>query len=366
MGRRTNKLVYQIVARNEEYILLNNNNSVNMNNGDIFRIYLGANNTYGCFLNNVFMYSLKELRAIHYHHTSHCEVSTVMSLSLVKSDQHSRDNFQIVLHKYLDIIRDDIPNMQLCICHTEQTNNVFLDDLIERYSINYIFVKNPYFFNLGYCRNLWKYVCNSDKIMHADIDVPLTPLQVQEVIEAAKMYDIVKPYDDRLHYTIEKEKEEYILHSTLPEIKERKNRTITGGVVLFDKKVLEETGGYEEFNSYGNEDRCLDVIILKKRYSIHRIDNIIPHLYHTKTNTISTRKHYHKILRYVDKYYNCVYVKAGLYIDEKNGEVFKNNNKVNIPNNVIDANIEYNKKYNADLMLFTQANQESPVLKSKR
>jgi len=366
MIRRTNKLVYQIIARDKERIIINNREMVDVHNGDIFRMYFGANNTYGCFLNKKFIFSVKELRTIHYHNTSHCILSAVLSLSLAKSDMHSQHNFKYVLRGYLDMIRDDIPDMQLCICHTEKIDNPFLDKMIEANPINYIFVKNPYYFNLGYCRNLWRYICNSDKIMHADIDIPLHATQVQDLIETSKLYDIVKPYDDRFHYTTEEEKKEYLLNGTFPEIKERKRMTITGGVVLFDKKVLEETGGYEEFNSYGNEDRCLDVIILKKRYSIHRIDNIIPHLYHTKTNTISTRKHYHKILRYVDKYYNCVYVKAGLYIDEKNGEVFKNNNNVNIPNNVIDANIEYNKKYNADLMLFTHANQESPVLKSKR
>ena len=60
-----------------------------------------------------------------------------------------------------------------------------------------------------------------------------------------------------------------------------------------------------------------------------------------------------------------MYVRGGIYLDTKDGIAFKSNNKVNIPDNVIDANIECNNKYNAELMLFTPTNPASPVLKGK-
>jgi len=299
------KLVYQIIAKGNERIVINGNKNIDIKPNDIFRIYF-TNDTYVCILNNKLIQEFRELQTINYYNSSYYTLATVLSLSLKKSNDHSQKNFDYIRNLYLDMIRTSLPTMQLCICHTETTNDPFLDNIIESSNINYIFIKNPFYFNLGYCRNLWRYLCNSNKIMHTDIDIPLRVEHIDNMIEKSKLYDIVKPYHRRLQFTTEEEKNAYLLDNTIPERDSPYIGTITGGIVLFDKKVLIETGGYEEFNCYGLEDRCLDVVVLNRKYKIFKIANKLLHLYHEKTTAQTLIINYDQMFLYVKKYYNCL------------------------------------------------------------
>jgi hypothetical protein len=349
------KLVYQIIAKGNERIVINSNKNIDIQSNDIFRIYF-TNDTYVCILNNLFIQEFDELRTIKYYNSNYYALSTILSLSLKNSDEHSRINFDHIRKMYLNMINTTLPNMQLCICHTETTDDPFLDNIIESNNINYIFIKNPFHFNLGYCRNLCRYVCNSNKIMHTDIDIPLTAEQIIVMMKKSQIYDIVKPYHRRLIFTTKEEKEAYLLDKTIPERDDPWLGTITGGIVLFDKKVLIETGGYEEFNCYGLEDRCLDVVVLNRKYTLYKIANKLLHLYHDKTTAITLQNNYDQMFLYVKKHYNCMfYDKPYKHCMHEHCNHKKDMTEI----------ISFNKRYNADLTLFNHPVIKSIVLKNR-
>jgi hypothetical protein len=349
------KLVYQIISKGNERIIINEEGIVDVKPNDIFRIY-HTNNKYVCILNNRFIQEFDELRTIKYYNSNYYALSTILSLSLQNSDEHSRINFDHIQKLYLNMMNTTLPNMQLCICHTETTYDPFLDNIIESNNINYIFIKNPFHFNLGYCRNLCRYVCNSNKIMHTDIDIPLTAEQIIVMMKKSQIYDIVKPYHRRLIFTTKEEKEAYLLDKTIPERDTQYLGTITGGIVLFDKKVLIETGGYEEFNCYGLEDRCLDVVVLNRKYTLYKIANKLLHLYHDKPSVITLQNNYNQMLLYVKKYYNCLfYDKQYKHHVHEHCKHKKDMTEI----------ISFNKRYNADLTLFNHPVIKSLVLKNR-
>lgn len=351
----TKKLIYQIIAKGPERIVINREISIELKVNDVFRIYL-TTNKYLCILNGTRIQEFSELYTLNYFNHSYYALSTVLSLSLENTCHHTKQNFDYVHNKYLDMMKTSLPNMQLCICHTETTNDPVIDDIIESSAINYIFIKNPFHFNLGYCRNLWRYVCNSHKIMHADIDIPLTAEQIIVMMKKSQIYDIVKPYHRRLIFTTLEEKTAYLENKTLPERNTSFLGTITGGIVLFDKKVLIETGGYEEFNCYGLEDRCLDVVVLNKKYTIFKIANKLLHLYHDKTTVITLHNNYNKMSLYMKKYYNCLFYKKEYKYHLHEHCKHKKDMR---------ENIAFNRKYNGDLTLFKHPVLSSLVLKNK-
>jgi len=348
------KLIYQIIAKGPERIVINKYINIELKLKDVFRIYVTVNK-HLCILNDTLIQEFSELYTLNYCNHSYYALSTVLSVSLENTCHHTKQNFDYVRNKYLDMMKTSLPNMQLCVCHTEKTNEPVIDNIIESSDINYIFVKNPFHFNIGYCRNLWRYVCNSDKIMYADIDISLDLEHIMSMLEKSKQYDIIKPYHRRLLFTTLEEKTAYLETKTMPERNTPFLGTITGGIVLFDKKVLMETGGYEEFNCYGLEDRCFDVVVLNKKYTIFKIANKLLHLYHDKRKK-TLYHNYHKMSLYMKKYYNCLFYKKEYKYHLHEHCKHKKD---------MSENIAFNRKYNGDLTLFKHPVLSSLVLKNK-
>ena len=328
------KLIYKIISKSQEKIIINNEITINLKKDDIFTIYYY--NNYTLFLNSENIGNQDILEKIEYTNKNYYDLSIVLPFSLDKLFYESKINFNYVLKEYIKIIKD-CQNIQLCLTHTEKEYNNFIDQIIINNNINYIFVKNPYNFNLGYNRNIWKYVCNSNKIMFNDIDIPLKQGHLIELIKNSKNFDIVKPYDKNLIHTDRKEKDLYIKNNTIPNKKPKCLFSVTGGITLFDKKVLLETGGYEELNNHGYEDRLLDVIVLNNGYSIKRLDNNIVHLYHPEISFYAGD--FDSINK---KFYNCCINKDCIdNIHEKCNHI-----KDTI------AISYFNRKYNGNLNLF--------------
>ena len=340
------KLIYKIISKEQENIIINNEVDVKLKKNDVFTIYY--HNNYELFLNNKNIGTQNILEKIDYRNNNDYDLSIVIPFSLDTSSYESKINFNYILKEYFRITRD-FPNIQLCLTQTEKEYSNLIDETIKENNINYIFVKNPYNINLGYTRNLWKYICNSNKIMFNDIDMPLSKKNLIELIQTSKKYDIVKPYDKNLIHTDEKEKDLYIRNEIIPNKKPLRLFSITGGITLFDKKVLLETGGYEEFNGHGYEDRCLDVIVLNNDYSIKKLNNKIVHLYHPAT--LISETDFDSINK---KFYNCC-TKGGCKdsIHEKCSHI-KDTSAIS----------RFNRKYNANLCLFTNPNLKSINLKN--
>jgi hypothetical protein len=344
------KLIYlnqiypeESIEINEELIL-----SHNLQESQKIEIYYSENKFEVIFQNKNYFFN--KLKNINYNKNKKFDLSIVLPLSLLNVDYHSFVNFVFIINNFLKI-RKNI-NIQICITHTEKNYCSFIDKLIQNENISYIFVKNPYNFNLGYNRNLYKYISNSQKILFCDIDISLNINIIQDLIDKSKKYDIVKPYDKRLIHISEEEKKNILVNkidiNKIDINKILKNRkpkclfTITGGITLFDENILIETGYYEEFNSYGSEDRCLDVIILEKKYSIYRIDNLLIHLYHPKS-ILKQKDEFNSKLEWVEKYYNCLLTNK----EKNNIHENCNHNKFFLP-----QIIEYNKNNNCNLLKF--------------
>ena len=199
--------------------------------------------------------------------------------------------------------------------------------------VNYIFVKIQNKFSIGYSRNLWIYVHNSDKIMFSDIDIYINNDIISSIINKFDEYDIIKPYDERLYRLSKKEKYDYINNIRTDFFdKMTYPMSISGGVTAFKRNVLIDCGNFDEFYGYGHEDRNMDVLLLYKNYKILKLDNVIYHLYHENV------KRNNKILSdFSIKYYGCEYNKNAVTDMHEycNHETFYLNYLINYKKNII-------------------------------
>ena len=293
------KLIYKISVKKIAEIIINNDRYINLQADDTLKIY-NDQDKYQIYINNILIQIEDRLEMIKYNNSQDYELAIVIPISLKSRCIETLENFKYIINKYTEILKENKLNIQVCISHTEQEHYYYIDEIVDKYNIDYIFIKNPYNFNLGYTRNLWKYICNSKKILFNDADIPLSKDNLIELIETSYNYDIVKPYDKNLIYTNLEERDQYIQKNIIPKKLPKCLYSITGGVTLFDRQILIETGGYEEFNAHGFEDRCLDIIILNNNYSIKRLDNTIIHLYHPESSVNAIN--FDSINK---KFYNC-------------------------------------------------------------
>ena len=212
--------------------------------------------------------------------------------------------------------------------------------------LNYIYVENPYFFNLGYTRNLYKYLNLSENIMFIDCDIPIEKKQIDIMVNQLKEFDIVKPYDKQLIYLTRDEKYNYIKKPFTSNKMPDTLFTITGGITIFKKNVLEECGGYEELNCYAYEDRFLDVIVLHKGYKIKKNEFNLIHLWHPKLFNVGEETNWNirnkKCINFNKKYYNCLWGRAKDFLHDC----------CNHKTEYIDELIEHKKNNNFNLNLF--------------
>jgi len=126
-------------------------------------------------------------------------------------------------------------------------------------------------------------------------------------------YDIIKPYNNRLIYTTSNEKKNWLKNHSYNDEQYKQFAlsltlkqnffTLGGGIVLFKKHILEKIGGYNELNSYGYEDRMIDVHVMNDpTISIFRLNHTMFHLYHKKNKHLKNKL----VILYNKKYYNCL------------------------------------------------------------
>ena len=356
---RNNKVLYSLVFKNTLKMSINtntlriNNNELHYNNvlKSGFQInsknkLLIRKNGDKCTItvNNVFLDNIPSINKIYVENDNTYDLNMVFPLSLMKQGHESIVNFDYTIARYINYTKQR--NYQLTICHTELNNSAIIDKLILENDINYIFVVNPLNFNLGFCRNLYNYVNLSNNIIYNDIDMPLELGQINKMLSQMGTYDIVKPYVNNLYQLTYQDKYRYINKSggiNLANYTKYRKYSITGGILMIKNSVLRETGGYEEFNSYGYEDRCLDVVVLAKRYKISYFDDTVYHLYHEKNNISNTVKPYIEAAkRYTINNYGCGVSVGNFSMHEQC--LHKNNNVNNI--------INKNKLYNGNINLF--------------
>ena len=190
-----------------------------------------------------------------------------------------------------------------------------LDRKIINLNCNYIFVdkKQSCYFNLGYCRNLYKYLSWSDNIVFSDIDIYIPNYILSNIHKKTiEGYDVVKPYNKIISSTREQKQEwlKKMVHDDnynnfISNINDKSNKkcfSVSGGIVLIKKHILELIGGFNEINGYGFEDRFMDIHLLHHETKTYIYDYKLLHLYHDEPKQKKISK---TVLKYNTKYYNC-------------------------------------------------------------
>jgi hypothetical protein len=359
---RNNKVLYSLIFKNNLNLIINtnrinvHNNEFRYNNVLMPNITIQSKNkilirkngdTCVITMNNVIIGTIDNISKIYVENNNNYKLNMVFPVSLMKQGNETMVNFDYIINKYINYVKQN--NFQLTICHTETNNFAIIDKLILDHDINYIFVANPLNFNLGYCRNLYKYVNLSNNILYNDVDMPLELSQINKMLAKMDTFDVVKPYVNNLYQLNYLDKYKYINKSggiNLASYKRYRKYSITGGILMIKNSILVETGGYEEFNSYGYEDRCFDVVVLAKRYKIFFFDDVVYHLHHEKNNASNIMKSYIELSK---KYTICNYgcgIRDGI-MSMHDQCVHKHNN--------INVLINRNKLHNANINLFKQA-----------
>lgn len=354
-----NKLFYCLVFKNSLDIIINTNRILvsnsqlkynnNLKSGIIIKdnnklIIRKNGNRYTLIVNNTNLDNIDSISKIYLENNNAYKLNIVFPISLIMQGRETMVNFDYIIAKYITYAKQN--NFQLSICHTEKDNFGILDNLILGNDINYIFVANPLNFNLGYCRNIYKYINLSNNVLYNDIDIPLELSSINKMLSKIDTHDIIKPYLNSLYQLTRDDKYKYIKKTgdiRLDTYTKYSKYSITGGVTMFKNRILIDTGGYEEFNSYGFEDRCLDVIVLAKKYKVFYTNDVVYHLYHEKNNISDSMKSYIELAkRYTINNYGCGMKQGIWYMHDSCSH--KNHNVNNI--------INKNKLYNADINIF--------------
>lgn len=267
------------------------------------------------------------------------------------------------------IQKTNYPKMQQIISHTDNLQTiesyVEIDKQIVDSDKDYIFVHQPseFEYNRGYCKNIGSKLCLSNNIVFIDIDILLPKFMLDEMLHKLNTgYDIVTPYKDDIIY-IDKKQKDYLLKQDIQKLitdAETYNKiiqtfrpgstkslfTVSGGITGFKRSSFAATGGFEEINGYGYEDRFMDVIIEHQKLSTCMLDNTLIHLYHPKPDNPDYKKtEFSKeaLRKFNSKYYNCFWspnCKTSLH------------EHCNHSYDALDPLIERNKKLNGNLRLF--------------
>ena len=99
--------------------------------------------------------------------------------------------------------------------------------------------------------------------------------------------------------------------STLVNTTQKKLFTISGGVVVMKKNLLEKIGGYNEINGSGYEDRFMDVHLLNiPNLKIFKFDNKLFHLHHNVNHKLKESQRINLMKqKFSHKYYKCFWYK---------------------------------------------------------
>ena len=330
---------YKFLLKNNIIYVNDSSFSIDGSLNKILYIFQVNNNEYNLLINQKHIIKLDKIKNIDLLSNNYYKCSINIPIGLKNSSIETLINFKYSIEKYINY------DYQINILHTDSYIYTIDEIALANDNLNYIFVENPYNFNLGYTRNLYKYLSLSANILFVDCDIPLYEKYVDIMVKQAEDYDIIKPYDKILINLTKEEKIEYLKKPFVPNRKAEKIYSITGGITLIKKSIIDSLGGYEEINTHGCEDRFLDVMILYKNYKIKKNDFKLVHLWHPLSAYLIKNHIYleNKQKIFNKKYYNCLFTKkCENHIHEYC--CHKNEN--------VDKLIHHKKKYNANLNLF--------------
>ena len=135
---------------NKKNLLINDDNYSIEEEINNFIIYEINKNKNELFLNKQFIINIDKILNIEIFGNDNYQCSINVPISLCRTNLETLINFDYNMKKYLQW------DYQINILNTDYNNDLLDNFVLDNDKINYIYVENQYFFNLGYTRNLYK------------------------------------------------------------------------------------------------------------------------------------------------------------------------------------------------------------------
>ena len=232
----------------------------------------------------------------------------IIGLMLESSDSQRLHNLSVLLewiqHHYEDMFD---------VLVVEQGDKRKLKEtFLSRYKfVRYEFIYNPQEYNRGWGYNVAvQHFCEESKVVALmDTDVLPGSNFIADIRDCyIDKYDIISPYQN-VYYTDEIEADKIVKTKSLTHLNDpekiKNPVTITGGIVIVNRKTYLELKGFEQYVGYGCEDRSLDVLALGlvKKERIKISPHAYVHLYHPTDK--AARKNFKEIYAHLKENYSC-------------------------------------------------------------
>lgn len=232
----------------------------------------------------------------------------IVGLKIQDDDKYRLDNLNFLL-RWIDYHYSDLFEVLI----VEQGEKRKLQSGYEnKYTfLRYEFLYNPNEFNRGWGYNVAvQHFCTDSKVVALiDTDVLTGNNFVADFRDCfTGRYKVVSPYQN-VYYTSDdeakkiKEKNSFTFLNNKEAIKNPV--TLTGGIVIFDRRTYLSLKGFEQYIGYGCEDRSLDVLCFSmlNPEDIRISPYAYPHLFHPTDD--SARVDFKAIYKHLQVHYEC-------------------------------------------------------------
>ena len=241
--------------------------------------------------------------------------NNVAYIILYKGSGISNDYYRIRNLYYTILFTSKLYNFNIYLTEVGKTKCKLLEKLMKIFkylNINYNFItnnKDSKFFDRGHGFNctIKHFIKNEQIIIMGDCDLPLQS-NIKKLITMIEKenYYFISPYK-RISKLTDENTEKYCNNQDYISRDIGKLYSITGGILIVNRKIFQDLGLWYEYSTHGYEDRALDVIILEKyKNKIFEDDFCYIHLWHPTFTTISTN--------YSITHENITYPKADFHI----------------------------------------------------
>ena len=205
-----NYQTFNIDTSSNNYKVLLQNNIININDcsfsideslNKILYIFQVNNNEYNLLINQKHIIKLDKIISIDLLNNNYYKCSINIPIGLKNSSVETLINLKYSIEKYRNY------DYQINILHTDSYIYTIDEIALANDNLNYIFVENPYNFNLGYTRNLYKYLSLSDNILFIDCDIPLDEKYIDKIlldkaIKKSQLNDFIDSLPEKLNTII--------------------------------------------------------------------------------------------------------------------------------------------------------------------
>lgn len=175
--------------------------------------------------------------------------------------------------------------------------------------VRHVFLFNPSAYNRGWGYNVAiKHHTDLPVVALMDTDVLTGANFVQEIIDCHHTYKAVSPYAN-IYFTNANEAATVTKTKSTRALKRengvRKPTTIAGGVLIMNRDAYLSVGGFEQYTSYGGEDRALDVALINRfpAAQIRVAPFVYAHLFHPSTEIVA--ENLDGVLAHLRENYGC-------------------------------------------------------------